>query len=65
MTKIFVSAIYKIYDTDYADIVWERLAMLASTLGPYQLHLVCSASDAEKAKGVPNVVPHFCEKGDF
>lgn len=61
MTKIFVSAIYKIYDTDYADQVWGRLALLASTLGPYQLHLVCSTANSEKAKSIPNVVPHFFE----
>lgn len=65
MTKIFVSAIYKIYDTDYADVVWERLSTLASCVHPYQLHLVCSPYHVEKAKSIPNVIPHAHEFNDL
>jgi hypothetical protein len=65
MTKIFVSAIYKIYDTDYADVVWERLVVLASCINPYQLHLVCSPHHIEKAKNIQNVIPHAYEFTDL
>ncbi len=65
MTNIFVSAIYKIYDTNYAEEVWERLAILAKALAPNSLHLVCSKADAEKASAIPNVLPHIHEFQDL
>ena len=56
---IFVSAIYKIYDTGYDDTVWERLAVLAGTV-PI-LHLFCSSADRDRASKIPNIIPHYLE----
>lgn len=58
MTVVFVSAIYSIYNLDLerTENIWRRFATLAKY---FPVHLVCSATDADKIP--PNVTPYFCE----
>jgi hypothetical protein len=54
MAVIYVTSIYKIYDNDYTDTLWERVRTL-----PVSVHLFCDPQDAEKAEALPNVIPIY------
>ena len=56
---IYVTAIYKIYETGYDAAVWERLRTLAGTVKV--LHCICSESDRSRAEAIPNLIPHYHE----
>jgi hypothetical protein len=56
---IYVTAIYKIYETGYDAAVWQRLSDLACIFP--EIHLVCSAQDRAKAETITNLIPHYHE----
>ena len=56
---IYVTAIYKIYETGYDTAVWERLQVLANAFP--EIHLICSESDRARAESIINLIPHYHE----
>lgn len=60
---IYVTAIYKIYESGYDAAVWERMQTLANVFP--EIHLICSESDRSRAEGIPNLIPHYHEFQDL
>ena len=47
---VYVSAVYKIYDNAYTELLWKRVGAL-----PTQIYVFCE--DVEQARPYPNVIP--------